>query len=82
MFGSIDLDRIDISQNPPKNEPERQYYYIAKCRKIIEEKSREKGRKMPSKRTRKKGRRPRAIAKWNIIKILTILLKSFAPICA
>ncbi|MFG6325666.1 MAG: tRNA (N6-isopentenyl adenosine(37)-C2)-methylthiotransferase MiaB [Lachnospiraceae bacterium] len=44
MFGSIDLDRIDISQNPPKNEPERQYYYIAKCRKIIEEKSREKGR--------------------------------------
>ncbi len=44
MFGSIDLDRIDISQNPPKNEPERQYYYIAKCRKIIEERSVEKGR--------------------------------------
>ena len=41
---------------------------------IEREKSREKGRKMPSKRTRKKGRRPRAIAKWNIIKILTILL--------
>lgn len=38
MFGSIDLDRIDILQNPPEKEPERQYYFIAKCREIIEKK--------------------------------------------
>lgn len=44
MFGSIDLDRIDISQNPPEKEPERQYYFIAKCREIIEKKSSKKRR--------------------------------------
>lgn len=44
MFGCIDLDRIDISQAPPEKEPERQYYFIAKCREIIEKKSSKKGR--------------------------------------
>lgn len=44
MFGSIDLDRIDIWQDPPEKEPERQYYFIAKCREIIEKKSSKKGR--------------------------------------
>lgn len=44
MFGCIDLDKIDISQAPPEKEPERQYYFIAKCREIIEKKSSKKGR--------------------------------------
>ena len=44
MFGCIDLDNIDISQAPPEKETERQYYFIAKCREIIEKKSSKKGR--------------------------------------
>lgn len=44
MFGCIDLYKIDISQAPPEKEPERQYYFIAKCREIIEKKSSKKGR--------------------------------------
>ncbi len=32
----INLDTIDLSQNPPAEEPGRQYYFMAKCRKYTE----------------------------------------------
>lgn len=41
----IDLDAIDISGNVPKEETERQYYYMAKCRKLLQEMVEESGRK-------------------------------------
>lgn len=44
MYENIDFDNIDLSQNPPQEEPERQYYYIAKARQYVQEKSRKKGR--------------------------------------
>lgn len=40
----INLDDIDITQTPPTNEPERQYYYMAKARQYVKKKSEELGR--------------------------------------
>lgn len=44
MYENIDFDNIDLTQNPPQEEPNRQYYYIAKARQYVQEKSRKKGR--------------------------------------
>ena len=44
MYENIDFDNIDLTQNPPQEEPERQYYYIAKARQYLQEKSQKKGR--------------------------------------
>jgi len=44
MYENIDFDNIDLTQNPPQEEPNRQYYYIAKARQYVQQKSREKGR--------------------------------------
>lgn len=44
MYENIDFDNIDLTQNPPQGEPDRQYYYIAKARQYVQEKSRKKGR--------------------------------------
>ena len=44
MYENIDFDNIDLTQNPPQEEPERQYYYIAKARQYVQEKSRKKER--------------------------------------
>lgn len=44
MYENIDFDNIDLTQNPPQEEPDRQYYYIAKARQYLQEKSRKKGR--------------------------------------
>ena len=35
MYESIDFDKIDITGNPPEQEPARQYYFIAKCRQYV-----------------------------------------------
>ena len=43
-MNEINLDLIDTTGEPPVTEPERQYYYMAKCREIISEKIREKQR--------------------------------------
>ena len=32
MYNDIDFDKIDINAKPPAQEPDRQYYYIAKCK--------------------------------------------------
>ena len=45
MYNEIDLDRIDINEEPPIEEPARQYYYMAKCREWVREFERKNGRK-------------------------------------
>ena len=35
MYDKIDSSNIDLEMTPPKEEPARQYYYIAKCRKWV-----------------------------------------------
>lgn len=40
----IDFDQIDLTKEAPVAEPERQYYFIAKCRELIQQKSQELGR--------------------------------------
>lgn len=44
MYNKIDLDRIDINLAPPLEEPDRQYYFMAKCRKLIRESVQKNGR--------------------------------------
>ncbi len=36
MYYKINLDEINISTEPPQKEPDRQYYYMAKCREWTE----------------------------------------------
>lgn len=45
-MSEIDTYITNLSQQPPENEPERQYYYIAKCREIIRTRESEFGRKL------------------------------------
>ncbi len=42
----FNLDNIDITKEPPINEPERQYYFMAKVRNYIKEKETELGREL------------------------------------
>lgn len=44
MFADIDFDHIDLTQEPPMEEPARQYYFIAKTRQYVKKKSEELGR--------------------------------------
>lgn len=44
MFCNIDLDSIDITKDAPMQEPERQYYFMAKARAYVKAKSEELGR--------------------------------------
>ena len=37
MYENIDFDNIDLTQNPPQEEPNRQYYYIAKARQYVQQ---------------------------------------------
>ncbi len=39
-----EIDRQDLTLPPPEHEPQRQYYFIKKCREIIKRKSEELGR--------------------------------------
>ena len=36
-MNEIDLDKIDMMGSPPEHEPERQYYFMAKCREWVRE---------------------------------------------
>ena len=47
MYNEIDLDKIDISSQPPTKEPDRQYYFMAKCREWVKGFEQKKGR-MPT----------------------------------
>ena len=44
MFENIDFSAIDVTAPPPGREPERQYYFIAKAKKLLSVKSSEIGR--------------------------------------
>ena len=44
MYYTIDFNKIDITNAPPETEPERQYYFIAKCREYVQKKREELGR--------------------------------------
>ncbi|MCI9199079.1 MAG: tRNA (N6-isopentenyl adenosine(37)-C2)-methylthiotransferase MiaB [Lachnospiraceae bacterium] len=46
MFHNIDFDSIDLTQAPPAKEPQRQYYFIAKCRQYIKVESGRLGRSL------------------------------------
>ena len=48
MYENIDFDKIDITQNPPTKEPERQFYFIAKARKYVKAMSEKLGRPLTS----------------------------------
>lgn len=48
MFHEIDLDTIDITKQPPTAEPDRQYYFMAKARKQVQEESERLGRPLLS----------------------------------
>ena len=37
MYNEIDLDSINLDLEPPAEEPGRQYYYMAKCRKWVKD---------------------------------------------
>ena len=45
MHNEIDLDKIDINLEPPTKEPDRQYYYMAKCREWVRKFEQENGRR-------------------------------------
>lgn len=44
MMNEINLDLIDTSGTPPTDEPNRQYYFMAKCKALLSKKSEELGR--------------------------------------
>ncbi len=44
MYQEIDLDKIDISVEPPVEEPARQYYFMAKSREWVKDFERKNGR--------------------------------------
>ena len=43
-MNTLDLDKIDLSTEAPVQEPERQYYFMAKLRALVNEKSKKLGR--------------------------------------
>lgn len=47
MVEGMELDKIDIS-GPPANEPDRQYYFMAKCRQYVKAESQRLGRPLMS----------------------------------
>jgi tRNA-2-methylthio-N6-dimethylallyladenosine synthase len=48
MYNEIPFDQIDLSQPAPAQEPQRQYYYIARLKELIAEKSARLGRPLTS----------------------------------
>lgn len=44
MYHEIHLDQIDIHSEPPTVEPEKQYYYMAKCREWVKDFEQKNGR--------------------------------------
>lgn len=44
MFNEINFDQMDLNAAPPSKEPERQYYFIARCREWVKDFQKENGR--------------------------------------
>lgn len=40
----VDLDRVNVNCSPPEVDPQRQYYFIAKCRQLVKAESERLGR--------------------------------------
>lgn len=45
MYNEIDLAKININVEPPTEEPGRQYYFMAKCRKWVKDFEQKNGRR-------------------------------------
>ncbi len=45
MHNEIDLEKIDINADPPAEEPDRQYYFMAKCREWVRAFEQKNGRR-------------------------------------
>lgn len=41
---NVDLNKVDVTCSPPDFEPQRQYYFMAKCRQIVKSESKRLGR--------------------------------------
>lgn len=48
MYDKIDYDGIDLNNPPPENEPDRQYYFMAKARQYVKAESERLGRPLTS----------------------------------
>lgn len=46
MYSSVDIDKINLTEEPPDNEPDRQFYFMAKVRQYVKQKSAELGRSL------------------------------------
>ena len=46
MFNGINLDELNLSVSPPEQEPQRQYYFMARCRQLLKKREEEAGRKL------------------------------------
>lgn len=44
LFYEDEIEKQDLTQDPPEYEPQRQYWFIKKCREIVRKKSEELGR--------------------------------------
>lgn len=44
-MNDIYIDNIDLTKEPPVEEPQRQYYFMAKARKLVKELEQKLGRK-------------------------------------
>ena len=44
MYNEIDWDKIDVTTEPPTEEPARQYYFMARCRQWVQEFEKKNGR--------------------------------------
>ena len=51
-MNTLDLDKIDLGAEAPVQEPERQYYFMAKLRALVKEKSKKLGRPLSGRRHR------------------------------
>lgn len=43
MYNETDLDKINLYMEPPEKEPERQYYFMRKCREWVREYEKKNG---------------------------------------
>lgn len=46
MYNSFDFNQIDFHAGPPAEEPDRQYYFMAKCRQYVKAESERLGRRL------------------------------------
>lgn len=46
MYNFVDLDVIDLSNEAPATEPERQYYFMKKAKVLVERESQNLGHKL------------------------------------